>query len=126
MSKRQWGHGYWSGVYDASVGAVREKETIKDLTEKSLLLMAQFNESKEYDRSLFPVNQFIAYLLFCGYDRERATQEVKAIYDYTLNNMPFGCYITGGRNNLWLDDYFEISRLIRTWRIVKKEVFQNE
>ena len=104
MSQSQWGHGYWKGVEDAKNGTVT-----KDNTE----LWAKFycchfmisNSDKEYDRSLYPVSEFIARAVgFDGISRNLA----KKIYDYIMINQPYGCYVSGEHDAPWEEDYFVI------------------
>ena len=103
MSKEQWGHGYWKGVKDAQEG----KATEGDLFEDSCFWLAHMeisNQFKDYDRSLYPVEEFISRCWFSGLDKTYA----KKIYIYVLEHQPLGGYITGsGRaEDPWEKDYF--------------------
>ena len=102
MSREQWGHGYWKGVEDANSGKVRTP--IEDEAKHAICLMCASNEKKEYDRTLFPVREFIAFCHMAGLGEKYA----KNVYDYVMNNMPYGAYISGGARNPWYEDYFVV------------------
>lgn len=112
MSREQWGHGYWKGVEDAQFGRVRT-----DFQEEVKFWIAHMccsNYEKSFDRSLFPVQEFIFYCDFCGVSEKFA----KKVYDYILNKEDSlyefrkdrwsWCYVTGDARNKWHQDYFVI------------------
>ncbi len=107
MSREQWGHGYHKGVQDALDGVVKEPYDIADITRDCLLLMWRTNQSKSYDRSLFPVSQFYAFLTLFGLDDNIGTR----VYNYVLNNEPYGCYIGGTPRSKPKDDFFVLTDL---------------
>ena len=100
MSREQWGHGYWKGVEDATAGKVRLK--FPDEVKYWVCQMCISNCNKSYDRTLFPVREFIWLCDFCGISERYA----KKVYDYIILNEPFGCYVSGPANGSWDKDYF--------------------
>lgn len=106
MSKKQWGHGYWHGVQDAINGTVN----LMNLEEKTILivcLMCIWNNKKQYDQSLFPVWQFNVFVEDSGMTKRQA----KNIYNYVLQNEPYGCYVSGDEGDDWLNDWFVLPNM---------------
>ena len=112
MSRQQWGHGYWRGVEDAMAGNVRPPLPI--LAKMAICEMAIFNAEKDYDRSLFPVREFIAYCRASGMPDGFA----KRVYDYVYkhgdmaSDATLGAYISGEPRAAWTEDYF----VVPSWR----------
>lgn len=77
-------------------------------------VMCLSNKEKTYDRSLFPVREFISLCVFCGLTEQYAHR----IYKYVLQKDYYQfekdewvwCYISGSNNlkSNWVDDYFII------------------
>lgn len=109
MSREQWGHGYWKGVADAKNGRVSD---IALEAKYWIANMCISNYEKSYDRSLYPVKEWIWFCRFCGLSQKYA----RRIYDYVLDNNyhefeknePLCCYVTGRPSGLWGGDYFVI------------------
>jgi len=74
--------------------------------------MCLSNKSKSYDKSLYPVEQFISHCIFCGFSEQYAHR----VYNYILDNNNYEfedgkiaqCYVSGDKRNDWKDDYFVI------------------
>lgn len=100
MSRAQWGHGYWQGVKDAEFRKKRAR--MDDEAAFMVCNMCIMNANKDYNRSLFPVKEFISFCRFAGLNKEYA----KSVYDYIMANEPYGCYISGDVDWDWEYDYF--------------------
>lgn len=100
MSREQWGHGYWKGVEDATCGNVRSSLPV--IAKWLVCNMCISNADKDYDRSLFPVKELIAFLACVGLD----TKYAQKVYKYVQKNEPYGCYISGHPKAPWKEDYF--------------------
>ena len=109
MSRQQWGNGYWSGVDDAINGAI--KTSIEEQALLWICHMGISNEKKENSRLVFPVRDFIVWCAVGGFTKRYA----KRIYDYILNNEPYGCYVSGEALTDWVDDSFILPRIDSTW-----------
>ena len=111
MSREQWGHGYWRGVFDEKYGKVRKHCDIERSAKMALYDMARWNLDSYYDRSLYSVSSFCTFLRFAGV--EDVDSYAKPIYDFVLKYQPLDCYISGDSNDPWYKDYFVISSLLR-------------
>ena len=116
MSKKQWGHGYHNGYESGYCDSLKEQCNY-DFSDEVMfwyLNMCISNRHKTYDRSLFPVGEFISMLHFCGYDIYYA----KKVYDWLMkygegdyfkyNDTFYSFYISGESWNDWKNDYFVI------------------
>lgn len=112
MSQQQWGHGYWRGVEDAMAGKTRSPFPI--LEKIAICDMAISNANKDYDRSLFPVREFIWRCRMFGMPDGFA----KRVYDYVYkygdigSDATLGAYISGDPRAVWTEDYF----VVPSWR----------
>lgn len=103
MSREQWGHGYWKGVEDHAAGRVKDSIDIKKTAEMCVLAMAKMQRSAWENRSLVKVSTFDTFAYrFCGID----THTLDRVYEYILNNEPFGAYVSGAPNADKSDDYY--------------------
>lgn len=100
MSREQWGHGYWRGVQDAESG--KAHDNFSDDVKKFICHMCISNGAKTYDKSLFAVSELLAICRMAGVSEKYA----KKVYDYIMENEPYGCYISGNPHTTWTDDYF--------------------
>lgn len=105
MSREQWGHGYWKGVEDATNGNVNS--SVSDIARYFVCQMCIANKRKECDRLLFSVTLFRSWCIVAGFSDRYA----KRIYDYILNNEPYGCYVSGESWNKWTQDCFVLPNL---------------
>ena len=129
MSREQWGHGYWKGVEDAQSGKVRKQYTFKDEVKYWIANMCCSNWGKSFDATLFPVDEWISYAEFCGFDKKYA----KKVYDYILKNNYYDfepgtyhwCYVSGSAKSAWYDDCFVIpigNHTLSEWQQIVDEL----
>ena len=119
MSREQWGHGYWKGVTDAQSG--KYKANISLEAKYWIANMCISNYDKSFDRSLYPVREWVWRCRFSGLSQNYA----KRIYDYILNHNYFDfrpegmalCYVTGSEKKTWDGDYF----VLPLWNYTKEE-----
>ena len=114
MSNEQWGHGYWKGVQDANAGTVNRK--FQDEVHLLVCDMCIENETKTYDKTLYPVIQLIARL--------NDEKYVKRVYDYILAiNSPV-CFISGPAYGPWENDCFVLPYSPRRAKAIKAEILE--
>lgn len=99
--------------------AAKENQKTKSAKEKPkvelgasywICRMVLSNWNKTYDKSLFPVSNFVSMCFFSGFSERYA----KRIYNYILNNnyhelFPdevYWCYVSGENSQEWVQDYF--------------------
>lgn len=124
MSREQWGHGYWRGFEDAKRSMNRTGDSFKDDVKFWIANMCISNWDKSESRTLYPVREWISAARMCGITEKYA----RKVYDYILRNNFYDfepesyswCYVSGGEQSNWNDDYFVIPIGDR-----KKEEWQN-
>lgn len=109
ISRKQWGHGYWKGVEDATnkVSDLLPQDEMWEGVCFWVANMCMTNSNRYRDQGLYPVKDLILDFSIDG----RGEKAAKKLYDYVLKRTPLGCYVSGGLHSDWKDDYFVLPKL---------------
>ena len=108
MSRKQWGHGYYSGLADALVGASVErinKDNIAEISEKTVMVLEDYQKWRENRDPIQLDHVKFIVSSFSGVDFTDC--EIRLILNYIWHNEPRGACISGyaGRTLDYKNDY---------------------